>query len=141
LIGLVVAAFPAAQSASLRDSVLAKAKEIYGGAAPSTITFITLPEDQLKPGSARAGGDGRGSSTASSGKDSLGGRAVQTRATQPGDAGSGVVVNEGGNQLYLDASPCDGKIMTFTNPYTKTELPTSVTCGGKEHKRYKLVQK
>jgi hypothetical protein len=142
VVGLTASAFPAAQSASLRESLLSKAKELYGEAAPSTITFVTLSTEQLRllPGRrgkvAAAAGEGTAAPTGAV----PGGRAVQTRATQPGDSGTGVIVSEGGNQVYLDASPCQAKIMTFTNPYTKIELLTSVICGGREHKRYKFVQ-
>lgn len=130
-----------AQSADTRQTLLAKAKEIYGGAAPSSITFKTVAPDDL-PVKAKGG------SIFDKGKAGIGGGidrwpastpSTQIRVTSPGEGATGVLLQDKGNQAYVDAAPCAGEIMVFTQPYTKTEAKP-VTCDGKTIPSFKFVQ-
>jgi hypothetical protein len=132
-------ALAAAQSASLREELLKKAREIYGDAAPTKLSFITVGKSDLT-NAASSEKKGRGGASAKPMESSAERRTVQSRATRVGESGTGVVLESKGDQVYLDANPCNGRIMVFTDPYDK-ETAGSATCGGKAVPQFKFVQK
>ena len=129
---LGLSTFGAAQSPEFADRILQRTKAIYRDHAPSKITFITLPESELKKMGVfgKVGPSGKNASI-----DDL-----QVRANQPGDSATGVVLQEEGNQAVIDASPCNGRAMVFTQPYSKTAA-ASVECGGQRFDAFRFVQK
>jgi hypothetical protein len=56
-----------------------------------------------------------------------------------GDEATGVVIEERGNELYLDAVPCRGRIATFTKPFRKSEVGTA-SCDGKTFTKHRVVK-
>jgi hypothetical protein len=149
LLAAIPVALPRAQSASLRDSLLKRVRELYGDAAPPTITFVTLPPELLKAESQAAPptqtvdglpagpGGGRGLPIR---YDPFGARPVQTRATEKGDSATGVVITQTGNQVFVDASPCRARIMVFTKPFDR-DPGGEATCRDQKLKTETFVQK
>jgi hypothetical protein len=125
-LALVVACIASsqAQSVFVRETLLAKARELYGYETPDKVTFITVP--------AQKGGGQWSQPIDPGGPD-------KTRYNVTGDTATGTVLQEEGDQAYVDASPCNLRVMVFTKPYTKT-LTSTTTCGGKQVTRYRFVQ-
>ena len=135
LIGVLLLASAAlvAQSDGLRSALLGSAKKIYGDEAPSAITFKTLgPADSSV--AERLGGKRAGTALGTDGQG------PQGRTRQPGDTVTGVVLQEGGDQVYVDSAPCNGEVMVFTKPYRQTKVATPAKCGEKEFQRFRFVQ-
>ena len=61
-------------------------------------------------------------------------------STKIGDIATGVIIIEAKNELYLDAKPCTGKIVTFHTKFSKKKLGT-VKCGVKTFDTYQIEQK
>jgi hypothetical protein len=123
------------QSSGLMESLQAKVVDLYG--VGSRVTIVSLPASvwgSLSGGVAmvasEAGGSGGRASTRGS---------VQTRTTHPGDSATGIVIKEEGDEIYIDGSPCDIKIIGFKKPFRKTPS-AKITCNGKEQLTFKVVQ-
>lgn len=114
---------------SLRAFLLDKLKSIYGGGAPKTVTIVTVSKrDPWDTWEIAAKGDPKSP------------KGPQVRITTPGDkADAGTIISEASDQVYVDSDPCNGRIMTFTKPYSQKEVK-KVNCGGKEVTAYTFVQ-
>jgi hypothetical protein len=112
LVLMTSGAVGAGQDAEVRAAILKKAKEVYGDAAPLTVTFMLL--DDIKKGPPTAGAADRESVV-------------------------GIEMERKGNQAYIDASPCDLKIVVFTAPFSRTD-DKRVKCKGVEVQTYKYVR-
>ena len=144
LLTVPVAILSQTPSAKQESEMLAKAKELYGDRAPKTITFVTLPRppDSAAKASTPSGssaGAASGAAGSGSAASSGGAKTQPARFNAPGDTATGAVLQEEGDQAFVDASPCNGRVMVFTQPYTKSAT-TPTTCGDKQIAQYRFVQ-
>lgn len=63
----------------------------------------------------------------------------QIRLAKSGQSGEGVILQEKGDQLALDVSPCDRRVAIFTKPYHKEKI-RSKDCSGRSVDIYEVTQ-
>lgn len=122
---------------SLRQQLLERIRELYGADAPNEITFIdtqrAVAENVYKPA---------GSEQFPKVNPSIfepGAETTKQENAFKGQVATGVVLLEQLDQLYLDARPCNGVIVSFRKPYRRERTGT-VRCGGSDLPQETLTQ-
>jgi hypothetical protein len=121
---------------TLEDFLADKAKLIYGPSVVQKVTIVT--RKSLKKSDRPSAGE---ASISSPFKASIDDESTKVMSDK-GDIGSGVILWEEKDAIYLDVTPCHAKISVFTfhSPYAKKRVGV-IGCNGKNINKYLIAQR
>ena len=112
--------------AAEKQHLLETTKKLYGSSAPNDVSFVGVKD--LDPGTRMLRQNFEGSASS------------VHQTSEKGDTAAGVVIAEESGDLYLDVKPCDGKVISFHQPYHKSTIG-EVVCDRKTFPKVQVTQR